>query len=212
MTFRTHHYAVVFQVAWVVKLFHIVLTEGQTCNSNILPLRSYRRNFYFLVTMILHFTLKFFELLKCFRFMFHQVDIPISAQIICEGQKIMIPVASLNTHRTAYISMYYFQQVCCSLHYSGERSLSHLDHEAWFTSIRWCPSAWSFFMHFIPIWPKRQCHKYIALWLSTLHILASILWICVSLKSRFNKPSTLGVWPYIEGFIHVNRITIYSLS
>ena len=28
--------------------------------------------------------------------MFHQVDIPISAQIICEGQKIMIPAASLN--------------------------------------------------------------------------------------------------------------------
>ena len=65
-----------------VKLFHIVLIEDQTRNSNILPLRSYRRNFYFLVTMIFHFTLKFFELFKCFRLMFHQVDIPISAQII----------------------------------------------------------------------------------------------------------------------------------
>src|SRR3954470_21690929 len=59
---------------------------------------------YFLVTMIFHFTLKLFELFKCFRFMFHQEDIPISAQIICEGQKITIPAASLNTHRTAYIS------------------------------------------------------------------------------------------------------------
>src|SRR3990170_2162806 len=90
----------------------------------------------FLVTMIFHFTLKFFELFKCFRLMFHQEDIPISAQIICEGQKITIPAASLNTHRTAYISMYYFQQVCCSLHCSGERSLSHLAREAWFTSIK----------------------------------------------------------------------------
>ena len=67
-----------------VKLFHIVLIEDETRNSNILPLRSYRRNFYFLVTMIFYFTLKFFERFKCFRLMFHQVDIPISAQIICE--------------------------------------------------------------------------------------------------------------------------------
>src|SRR3989337_3131166 len=67
---------------------------------------------YFLVMMIFHFTLKFFELFKCFRLMFHQVDIPIPAQIICEGQKITIPAAILNTHWTAYISMYYFQQVC----------------------------------------------------------------------------------------------------
>ena len=69
------------------------------------------QKFYFLVTMIFHFTLKFFELFKCFRLMFHQVDILISAQIICEDQKIMIPVASLNIHRTTYISMYDFQQI-----------------------------------------------------------------------------------------------------
>ena len=62
-----HHYTVVFQVAWVVKLFHIVLTEGQTRNSNISPLRSYHRNFYFLVMMILHFTMKFFELFQMFQ-------------------------------------------------------------------------------------------------------------------------------------------------
>ena len=55
--------------------------------------------------MILHFTLKFFELLKCFRLVFHQVDILISAQIICEDQKIMIPSASLSIHRTTYISI-----------------------------------------------------------------------------------------------------------
>src|SRR3989337_451356 len=91
---------------------------------------------YFLVTMIFCFTLKFFELFKCFRLMFHQVDIPISAQIISEDKKIMIPAVSLNTHRTAYISMYYFQKVSCSLHCSRERSLSHLAHEASFASIK----------------------------------------------------------------------------
>ena len=60
--------------------------------------------------MIFHFTLKLFELFKCFRLVFHQVDILIYAQIICEDQKIMIPAASLNIHRTTYISMYDFQQ------------------------------------------------------------------------------------------------------
>ena len=34
---------------------------------------------------------------------------PYLTQIICEGQKITIPAASLNTHRITYISMYYFQ-------------------------------------------------------------------------------------------------------
>src|SRR3989337_4144205 len=68
---------------------------------------------YFLVTMIFHFTLTFFELFKCFRLMFHQVDIPISAQIICEGEKITIHAASLNIYQTTYISMYDFQKICC---------------------------------------------------------------------------------------------------
>ena len=91
-----------------VKLFHIVLIEDQTRNSNIC-LRDQIIETLFLVTMIFHFTLKFFELFKCFRLMFHQVDIPISAQIICECQKITIPAMSLNIHQTTYISMYYFQ-------------------------------------------------------------------------------------------------------
>ena len=76
--------------------------------------------------MILHFTLKFFELFKCLRLVFHYVDIPISAQIIYEGQKITILATSINTHRIAYISMYYFQQVSSSFHCSGEQSFSHL--------------------------------------------------------------------------------------
>ena len=35
--------------------------------------------------MIFHFTLKLLELFKCFRLVFHQVDITISTQIISEG-------------------------------------------------------------------------------------------------------------------------------
>src|SRR3954467_9111620 len=110
-----------------VKLFHIVLIEDQTRNSNICLIIETLFSF----TMIFHFTLKFFELFKCFRLMFHQVDIPISAQIIYEGQKITIPAMSLNTHRTTYISMYVFQQICCLLHCSRERCFSHLAQEAW---------------------------------------------------------------------------------
>ena len=65
-----------------MKLFHIVLIEGQTRNSNIRLHDQMIEKLSFLITMILHFTLKFFELFKCFRLMSHQVDIPISAQII----------------------------------------------------------------------------------------------------------------------------------
>ena len=39
-----------------------------------------------------------FEPFNHFRLIFHQVDIPISAQIICEGEKITIPAMSLNIH------------------------------------------------------------------------------------------------------------------
>ena len=85
-----------------MKLFHIVSNEDQTRNSNI-RLRDQIIETLFYCYDDFHFTLKFFELFKCFRLMFHQVDIPISAQIICEGQKITIPAASINTHRIAYI-------------------------------------------------------------------------------------------------------------
>ena len=85
-----------------VKLFHIVLIEDQTRNSNIrLPNQIIETLFSCYDDFPLHS--KFFELFKCFRLMFHQVDIPISVQIIYEGQKITIPATSINTHRTAYI-------------------------------------------------------------------------------------------------------------
>ena len=91
-----------------MKLFHIVLIEDQTRNSNI-RLRDQIVETLFSCHDDFPLYSEIFELFKCFRLMFHQVDIPISAQIICDGQKITIPAASLNTHRIAYISMYYFQ-------------------------------------------------------------------------------------------------------
>src|SRR3954465_10448942 len=102
--------------------------------------------------MIFHFTLKFFELFKCLRLMFHQVDIPISAQIICEGEKIMIPAASLNIHRSTYISMYDFQQICCSLHFpeNGVLVILPMRHGSQVPSDSKSPSEWSFFMRFTP--------------------------------------------------------------
>ena len=67
-----------------VKLFHIVLVEDQTRNSNIrLCDQIVETLFYCYDDFPLHSEI--FELFKCFRLMFHQVDIPISAQITCEG-------------------------------------------------------------------------------------------------------------------------------
>ena len=88
-----------------MKLFNIVLIEGQTRNSNIRLRDQIAERLYFLVTMILHFTLKFFELFECIILVFHQVDIPTPTQIISEGEKITIPALCFNTHRTAYIGM-----------------------------------------------------------------------------------------------------------
>jgi hypothetical protein len=51
-------------------------------------------------------------------------------------------------------------------------------------------------MRFTPIWPKRQCHKYVVLSLFIFHLLVSMLWMSV-LLSRFNKnkPFTADAWP-----------------
>ena len=84
-----------------MKLFHIVLIEDQTRNSNIcLCDQIVETLFSCYDDFTLH--LKFFEPFNYFRLMFHQVDILIFAQIICEGQKITIPAASLNTRRTVH--------------------------------------------------------------------------------------------------------------
>src|SRR4051812_38447344 len=54
------------------------------------------------VTMIFNFTLKFFELFKCIRLVFHQVNISISTQIIRESHEITISTVCRHTHWTAY--------------------------------------------------------------------------------------------------------------
>ena len=65
-----HHFAAVFQVELIVKLSHLVSNEGQPCNLDIL-LHDQIVEILFLVTTIFHFTLKFFELFKCFKLMLH---------------------------------------------------------------------------------------------------------------------------------------------
>ena len=88
-----------------VKLFDIVLIEGQTRNSNICLYDQIVETLFSCYDDF-RFTLKLHELFKCFRLMFHQVDIPISAQIIREGQKITIPIMSLNTGPLVCIHRY----------------------------------------------------------------------------------------------------------
>ena len=91
--------------------------------------------------MIFYFTLKFFELFKCFSY----VSLSRYTHICLNhlwGQKIMILAACLNTHRTAHISMYDFQQVTCPFHCSKERGFSHLAKEAWFACVKWFKIKW----------------------------------------------------------------------
>ena len=152
--------------------------------------------------MIFHFTLKFFELFKCFRLMLHQVDIPISAQIICEGQKITILATSLHTHWSTYISMYYFPQVSSSFHCSEERSFSHLAQKARFANIKWFTTKWfqkSIFMEFIHALYTDMTQTAVPQISCTIIInFASfgfnIMNVCIT-RSRSNKPFSLGVWP-----------------
>ena len=60
----------------------------------------------FLVELIFNLLLKLFELIKSFRLVLHQVDIPVSTQIISEGNKITIPIAGGDAHWSTYIRMY----------------------------------------------------------------------------------------------------------
>ena len=74
-----------------MKQFLIVLNEGQTCISNIrLPDQIVETLFSYYDDSPLH--AKFLKLFKCFRLVFQQLDITIPTQIICEGQKITIPI------------------------------------------------------------------------------------------------------------------------
>ena len=65
-----------------MKLFHIILIEDQTRNSNIRLRDQIAENLFSCYDDFSTSLLKFFEPFNYFRLMFHQVDIPISAQII----------------------------------------------------------------------------------------------------------------------------------
>jgi hypothetical protein len=56
-----------------------------------------------LIKLIFDIILKFLELLKGFRLIFHQIDIPISTQ---EGHKVTITIAHRDDHQSTHIGMY----------------------------------------------------------------------------------------------------------
>ena len=65
-----------------MKLSHVASNEDQTRNSNIRLRGQIAETLFSCYDDFFYFTLKFFEPFNYFRLMFHQVDIPISAQII----------------------------------------------------------------------------------------------------------------------------------
>src|SRR3954470_24746630 len=97
-------------------------------------IRTYKFNL--LVTLILYLTLKLLKLLESFGLMLHEIDIPISTQVIREGKNITITTARCYTHWTTHIGMYDFQQVRSSLHHTRKWSLSHFSHQTCFASFK----------------------------------------------------------------------------
>src|SRR3954470_13384517 len=88
---------------------------------------------------ILDLTLKFLELFKGFRLVLHQVNIPISTQVISKGHEVTKTIACGDVHGSTYICMYDPQQVIHMLHYSIEWIPCHFSHETWFTCIKGNP-------------------------------------------------------------------------
>src|SRR3954468_3543923 len=60
----------------------------------------------FLSELILDLILKFFEPFKGFRLMLHQVNIPISTQVISKGHEVTKTIASGDVHGSTYICVY----------------------------------------------------------------------------------------------------------
>src|SRR3954469_14634303 len=113
------------------------------------------QKFNLLVTLILYLTLKFLKLLESFGLMFHEIDIPISTQVICEGKNITITTTRCYTHGPQ-------TSVCMISNKSVARSIipengvlvilpirhaSHLSSDSKSSDSR-SPSEWSFFMRF----------------------------------------------------------------
>src|SRR3954468_8411292 len=94
------------------------------------------QKFNLLVMLILNLTLKFLKLLESFGLMFHEIDIPISNQVIRKGKNITIATALSYTHQTTHIGMYDFQQGRSSLHHTRKWSLSHFTHQTCFASFK----------------------------------------------------------------------------
>jgi hypothetical protein len=75
----------------------------------------------FPVELIFDLTLKFFQLLKGFRLLLHQIDIPISTQIISKCHKVTITIARRDAHWSTHIGMYDSQQVGRPVNKTGEQ-------------------------------------------------------------------------------------------
>jgi hypothetical protein len=58
------------------------------------------------IKLIFDLFLKLLEVFNSFRLMFHQVDIPISTQIVSKGHKVMITMVRSDSHWFTYIRMY----------------------------------------------------------------------------------------------------------
>src|SRR6266566_7714557 len=108
--------------------------------------------------MIFNFTLKLLELFKHLRLVFHQVNIPISTQIISEGKKIAISTARFNTHWIATSTCIVSNKSLARFIISENGVLvilpkRHGPHVSTDSKSRESkdPSAWSFFMRFTPI-------------------------------------------------------------
>src|SRR3954468_20295277 len=108
--------------------------------------------------LILNFTLKFLKLLESFGLMFHEIDIPISTQVIREGKNITIPPrdATLIGPQTS-VCMISNKSVALSIIPENGvlvilpiRHALHLSSDSKSSDSR-SPSEWSFFIRFTPM-------------------------------------------------------------
>jgi hypothetical protein len=101
-----------------------------------------------------HF-LKFLELFKGFRLILHQIDIPISTQIIRKGHEVMLTIATLIGPHTSVCIIPNTSDARSTISVNGvlvilpRRHGSHVSNDSKSIDLR-RPSLWSFFMWFAP--------------------------------------------------------------
>src|SRR3954468_18788280 len=108
--------------------------------------------------LIFYLTLKFLKLLESFGLMFHEIDIPISTQVISEGKNITITTAQCYTHWATHIGMYISNKsIARSIILENGvlvilpiRHASHLSSDSKSSDSR-SPPEWSFFIRFTPM-------------------------------------------------------------